>query len=91
MMYILKQDIKDLGALIEALKKRNLVRSEYSYNGHDAFGVATHFNKTEANEFIVLSERMCCSDPKFSWITARKQCMSEQEFLDKIDNEIKKI
>ena len=89
MYYILKNNIKDLGSLINELEKRNLVRCEYSYNGHDAFGVATHFNKTEDNEFIVLSERMCCGDPKFSWVTYRKQCSSEEEFLSKIDEKLK--
>ena len=88
MYYILKEDIKDFGALIKALKKRNLVRCEYSYNGHNAFGVATYFNKTEANEFIVLSERMCCCDPQISWITTRIKCESEEEFLQKVDEKI---
>jgi hypothetical protein len=89
MYYILKSNIKNLGLLINELKKRNLVRSEYSYNEHEAFGVATHFAGTDTKEFIVLSERMCCSDPKFSWVTYRKQCSSEEEFLSKIDEKLK--
>ena len=89
MNYILKTDIKDFDALIAELNKRYLVRSEHSCNKHNAFGIATYF-WGEVRKFIFLSERMCCSDPMVSWITSRKRCVSEDEFLSEIDAKIRK-
>lgn len=88
-MYILKEDIKDLSAFINELKKRYLTRSIYSCKQRNVFGIATHFAGTEIREYILLTEKMCCSDPHISWITSRKQCKSEEEFLQKVDEKIK--
>lgn len=88
MYYILKQDTKDWGGLIKQLKKRYMVRCEYSCNQRNAFGIATHFVGTSIREFIFLSEKMCCDDPRMSWVTSRKQCKSGEEFLAKIDEKI---
>ena len=89
MNYILKTDIKDFDALVAELKKRYLARSGHSCNKRNAFGIATYFG-AEVREFIFLSERMCCSEPTVSWITSRKRCMSEEEFLSEIDAKIRK-
>ena len=89
MYYILKEDIKDLDSLINELKNRMLKRNKYSCNKCNAFAVATWFASTEIREYLFLSERVCCSDPRISWITSRKQCTSEEEFLTKIDEKIK--
>lgn len=89
MNYILKMDIKDFDALIAELKKRYLARSEHSCNKRNAFGIATYF-AGEVREFIFLSERMCCSEPRISWITSRKRCTSEEDFLSEIDAKIRK-
>jgi len=88
-MYILKKDVNCLDNLVNELKKNGLSHSEYSCNKRNTFAIATHFAGTEIREFIFLSERMCSPDPKFSWITSRKQYNSEEEFLAKIDEKVK--
>lgn len=89
MSYILKKDVKDFDSLVNELKRNGLSRSEYSCNKRNTFAIATHFAGTEIREFIFLSERMCSQDPHSSWITSRKQCESEEEFLTKIDEKVK--
>ena len=89
MYYILKNDIKNLKSLIKELTNRNFTRCEYSYNGTDVAGIATYFHG-DIREFIVLSERMCSYDSRISWIAYRMRCMSEEEFLAKIDERLEK-
>lgn len=88
MYFILRKDIQDAHTLIEELKKRNLVRSQCSCQNKNYFAIATWLPNKYKREYIFLSERMCCNDPRISWTFNRIQCTSQSQFLQNIDNNL---
>lgn len=88
-MYIMRENIEDLDKLIQRLRERSLTGSVFSCRRENAKGVATFISTSHQFEYILLSEKMCSNDPRYSWTACRKCYESEDAFLSEIDKRLK--
>lgn len=88
-MYIMCENIEDLDKLIQRLRERSFTGSIYSCRRENAKGVVTFISTSRPCEYILLSEKMCCDDPKYSWTAYRRRYENEAAFLSEIDKRLK--
>ena len=88
-MYIMRENIEDLDKLIQRLRERSFTGSIFSCRRENAKGVATFISTSRQFEYILLSEKMCSNDPRYSWTACRKRYESEVDFLREIDKQLK--
>lgn len=85
----MRENIEDLDKLIQRLQERSFTGSIFGCRRENAKGVATFISTSRQLEYILLSEKMCCDDPRYSWTACRKRYESEVAFLSEIDKRLK--
>ena len=84
-MYIKVSNSAEAQKVINALKEMGFTESMWSSNMAECKGIATYINPLEnIKAYIILNERMMCSDPRSSWITNRKEVASLDALLQEI-------
>ena len=85
----MRENIEDLDKLIQRLRERSFTGSIFSCRRESAKGVATFISTSKQFEYILLSEKMCSDNPRYSWTAFRKRYESEVDFLSEIDKRLK--
>ena len=85
----MRENIEDLDKLVQRLRERSFTGSIFSCRRENAKGVATFISTSHQFEYILLSEKMCSDDPRYSWTACRERYESEVDFLIEIDKRLK--
>lgn len=84
-MFIKVSNSAEAQKVVNALKEMGFTESMWSANMAECKGIATYINPLEyIMVYIILNERMMCSDPHSSWINNRKEVASLDELLQEI-------
>lgn len=83
-MYILFTPQINIDNIIKALENKGLTDSNWGPDKKNAVGVCTSFN---TGHYTFLSKSMLSQNPHISWIYCRKEYISEEEFINALNNE----